>query len=156
MQSFDIDNRKDFMNKLLKSDLFDTFEVRDVVVHTAFKLAISGERNLEYFNDSLDIDSADNSSLTKFLAWGEIRNHVYNLMSGNKLPTYFKIILSTNKERTLDICPDATTLYLNITFKDNHISCGTGTAYATFTMNKSGELEWDERIKRFLFKHNFI
>ncbi len=156
MQSFDIDNRKEFMNKLLKSDLFDSFEARDIVVHTSFKLAISGERNMEYFNDTSTTDLVDSSSLTQFLSWGELRGHVYNLMSGNKLPTYFKIILSTNKERTIDICPQATTLYLNITFKDNHINCSTGTAYATFTMDKSGEMAWDERIKSFLFKHNFM
>ena len=51
MESFDITNRKEFMAKLLKSDLFDSFEVREVISHTAFKLVIDGKRNQDYFND---------------------------------------------------------------------------------------------------------
>ena len=45
MQSFDVINRKDFMAKLLKSDLFDTFEVKEVVAHVAFKMVLDGKRN---------------------------------------------------------------------------------------------------------------
>ena len=51
MQSFEITNRKLFMSKLLKSDLFDSFEVREVIVHTAFKMILEGKRNLSYFQD---------------------------------------------------------------------------------------------------------
>ena len=51
MQVFDITNRKEFMAKLLKSDLFESFEVKEVISHTAFKLIIDGKRNKEYFND---------------------------------------------------------------------------------------------------------
>lgn len=151
MQIFDITNRKEFMAKLLKSDLFDTFEVREVIAHMAFKMILSGERNEDYFND-INTDT----SLSHFLAWGDIRKHVYELMLGNKLPTYFKIILSTNTEKTTSLSPDASTFYLNITFKDNQISCSTGMAYKTFTLDKSSEQLWDERIKNFLFKYQFI
>ncbi len=153
MQSFDITNRKEFMSKLLKSDLFDTFEVREVVAHMAFKLILAGERNQDYFKDILEEET---SNLSHFLTWGEIRKHVYELMSGHKLPTYFKIILSTNTEKTEGLSPDASTFYLNITFKDNQMSCSTGMAYKTFTLDKSSEQLWDEKIKNFLFKYQFI
>ena len=153
MQIFDITNRKEFMAKLLKSDLFDTFEAREVVAHMAFKIILSGERNKDYFND---INEDTTPALSDFLAWGDIRKHVYELMLGNKLPTYFKIILSTNSEKTASLSPDASTFYLNITFKDNQISCSTGMAYKTFTLDKSSEQLWDEKIKNFLFKYQFI
>lgn len=153
MQSFDITNRKDFMAKLLKSDLFDNFEVREVIAHTSFKLILDGKRNMEYFHD---ITEDSEQSYSEFLSWSEIRKHVYELMSGHKLPTYFKIILSTNTEKTLHLSPDASTFYLNITFKDNQITCSTGTAYKGFTMDKSADHIWDERIKQFLFKYQFI
>lgn len=153
MQIFDITNRKEFMAKLLKSDLFDTFEVREVIAHMAFKIIIAGERNNDYFTD-INQDSLTPTS--DYLAWGELRKHVYELMQGSKLPTYFKIILSTNKEKTASLSPDASTFYLNITFKENQISCSTGMAYKTFTMDKSSEQLWDEKIKQFLFKYQFI
>ena len=153
MQSFDITNRKEFMSQLLKSDLFDTFEIREVVAHMAFKMILSGERNHEYF---VDINEETLTPLSQFLTWGDVRKHVYELMSGHKLPTYFKIILSTNYDKTIDLSPDASTFYLNITFKDNQINCSTGMAYKTFTMDKSSEQLWDEKIKNFLFKYQFI
>ena len=36
MQTYPISNRKEFMAKLLKSDLFDTFEVKEVIIATSF------------------------------------------------------------------------------------------------------------------------
>lgn len=153
MQVFDITNRKEFMAKLLKSDLFESFEVREVISHTAFKLIIDGKRNKEYFND---IQNDPDTIYSDYLSWAEMRKHVYELMQGHTLPTYFKIILSTNAEKTAQLSPDASTFYLNITFKDNQISCSTGTAYKCFTLDKSADQIWDERIKQFLFKYQFI
>lgn len=153
MQSFDVINRKDFMAKLLKSDLFDTFEVKEVVAHVAFKMVLDGKRNKDYFED---INDAPLDTYSEFLTWGEIRKHVYELMMGKKLPTYFKIILSTNQEKTKQLSLDASTFYLNITFKDNQMSCSTGTAYKGFTLDKSADQIWDDRMKRFLLKYEFI
>lgn len=153
MQSFEITNRKEFMSKLLKSDLFETFEVREIVAHTSFKMILDGKRNLEYFND---IRNDSNIIYSEYLSWGEMRKHVYELMLGNKLPTYFKIILSTNTAKTLQLSSDASTFYLNITFKDNQITCSTGTAYKSFILDKSADHTWDERMKHFLLKYQFI
>lgn len=153
MQSFEISNRKEFMSKLLKSDLFETFEVREVVAHVAFKMVLDGKRNKEYFQD---LTKDPDIVYSDYLTWAEMRKHVYELMLGNKLPTYFKIILSTNKDKTLQLSPDASTFYLNITFKENQITCSTGTAYTDFTLDKSADHIWDERIKHFLFKYQFI
>lgn len=153
MQSFDITNRKLFMAKLLKSDLFENFEVREVVAHTAFKLVIDGKRNLDYFND---IQNDPDTVYTEYLSWAELRKHVYELMQGHTLPTYFKIILSTKAEKAQQLSPDASTFYLNITFKDNQMTCSTGTAYKGFTLDKSADAIWDECIKKFLFKYEFI
>ena len=153
MQSFDITNRKEFMAKLLKSDLFDSFEVREVISHTAFKLVIDGKRNMDYFNN---IQNDSDAMYSQYLSWGELRKHVYELMQGHKLPTYFKIILSTNVDKTVQLSTDASTFYLNISFRDNQITCSTGTAYKTFTLDKSADQIWDERIKQFLFKYQFI
>lgn len=153
MQSFDITNRKEFMNKLLKSDLFETFEVREVTIHVAFKMILEGKRNMDYFHD---IYESSETTSTQYLSWGEIRKHVYELMQGTKLPTYFKIILSTSEEKTKQLSCDVSTFYLNITFKNNQITCTTGTAYQSFTLDQSADHLWDERIKNFLFKYEFI
>lgn len=153
MQSFDITNRKEFMSKLLKSDLFDSFEVREVAIHVSFKMILDGKRNTDYFQD---INEDPEKVYSTYLTWGEVRKHVYELMQGTKLPTYFKIILSTSREKTHQISPDVSTFYLNITFKNNQTTCTTGTAYSVFTLDQSADHLWDERIKDFLFKYQFI
>ncbi len=153
MQSFDISNRKDFMASLLRTDLFDAFEVREILTHTAFKTIVDGRRNAPYFED---IDEDMRKHLSEYLTWGEMRHYVYALIKGTKLPTYFKFVLSTNLEKTAALSLDASTFYLNITFKDNQTTCSTGVAYKNFTMDKSADALWDKKIQDFLFKHQFI
>ena len=150
MQTFPISNRKEFMTKLLKSELFDSFEVKEIVIHTAFKLIIDGKRNMDYF------DTLNDETYSKLLTWGEVRKNVYELMQGNKMPTYFKIILGTNTDKTTSISTDVSAFYLNIHFKENQITCSTGTSYKTFTLDQSADTLWDEKMKHFLFKYNFM
>lgn len=151
MEIYTISNKKEFMNKLLKSDLFDTFEVREVILHTAFKSVLDGNRNQDFFSD---LESEE--ELSPFVTWKEIKNYVYQFVMGHKLPTYFKIVLSTNTPKTNSLSPLASTFFLNISFKDNEIKCSTGVAYKEFTLDKSCEQLWDEKIKHFLFKYNFL
>lgn len=149
MQAFEITNRKEFMAKLLKSELFDTFEVKEAVIHTAFKMVLDGKRHLDYYD-------TPHEGYSKLLTWKEMRPYVYELMQGHKLPVYFKIILCTNTEKTAALSPSASTFFLNITFKDNKTTCSTGTSYQTFTLDQSADKIWDDKIKRFLFKYQFI
>ena len=150
MQSYDISNKKEFMLKLLKSDLFDNFEVREVILHTAFKMVLDGKRNKDYFNIS------DETSYSLYLTWGEIRKYVYELIQGIKSPTYFKIVLATNDEKTSTLSPDASAFYLNIIFKENLMICSTGTSYKTFMLDQSADKLWESHIKDFLFHYHFI
>ena len=46
-------------------------------------------------------------------------------------------------------------LYLNITYDRQKLTCTTGTSLSVFTMDKSLEHTWDERIVQF-FRHNQI
>ncbi|MHC1750022.1 MAG: DUF5721 family protein [Cellulosilyticaceae bacterium] len=150
MESYTIDHKKEFMAKLLKSDLFDSFEVREVIIHTAFKCIVDGTRNKDFFFEE------DNHPTTTYLSWQELRSYIYSLMQGSKLPTYFKIILSTTSDKTMLLSPDVSAFFLNITFKDNILSCSTGIAYKTFSLDKTPEILWDEKMKQFLFKYNFL
>ncbi|MDF2612925.1 MAG: hypothetical protein K0S71_711 [Clostridia bacterium] len=150
MQSYDISNKKGFMAKLLKSDLFDHFEVREVILHTAFKMVLEGKRNNEYFDTEDSLRSSD------YLIWEEMRKYVYELIQGSKSPTYFKIILATDYEKTASLSQDASTFYLNIQFKENHIVCSTGTSYKNFMLDQSADKLWDKYINDFLFEYHFI
>lgn len=138
------------MNKLLKSELFDNFLVREAVLHTAFKSILDGHRNIDFYNTD------EQEGLSDYLNWGEMRPYVYHIITGSKSPSYFKIILSTNQVKTAAISTDVDTFFVNITFKNGEIQVSTGVAYKTFTLDKSPEKIWDEKIKQFLFKYEFL
>lgn len=138
------------MNKLIKSDLFDSFLIREAVVHTSFKSILDGHRNMDFYNTD------EKEGLSPYLTWGEMRPYIYHIILGNKSPSYFKIILSTNRSKTEAISDQVDTFFVNITFKSSEITVSTGVAYKTFTLDKSPESIWDNKIKNFLFKYNFL
>lgn len=138
------------MAKLLKSELFDSFELREAILHTSFKAVIDGVRNSDYF------DAERLETLSSHLTWGEIRSYVYSLVTGPKSPSYFKIILATSLSKSQSLSPDVETCFINLVFKDNQITCTTGVAYKHFTLDKSADALWDDRIKNFLFKYDFL
>ncbi len=150
MEVFEITSRKEFMSQLLKSDLFDTFEVREVIIHGAFKILLDGKRNLDFYDSSHEVP------LSTYVTWYEMKKKVYELLQGSQMPSYFKFVLSTNEEKTLALSPEASTFFLNIQLKENQTSCSTGCAYKGFTLDKSADQVWDERIKKFLLKYGFI
>lgn len=153
LDSFEIIDQKRFMNHLLKSNLFDSFEVHEVTLHTAFKVIIDGKRNHAYFkewkDDTLPLDS-------EFLGWSEMRPFVYELIQGKQLPTFFKIILSTTMPNLTETYPHATNFYFNILFKERQITCSTGVAYDHFTLDKQADQIWDKRMGEFLLDYEFI
>lgn len=153
MEIYTIEQKKVFMSKLLKHDLFDDFEVREAIIHTSFKSILEGTRNAEFFSD---VETPETPLLPSFLTWAEMRPYVYHLILGNKLPTYFKIVLSTNSQVAASLSELASTFFLNITFKDNAMTCSTGIAYKTFSLDKTPEHVWDEKVKQFLFEHGFL
>ena len=138
------------MNKLIKSDLFDSFQLREAVIHTAFKSVLDGHRNIDFYNTD------EREGLSDYLTWGEMRPYIYQFITGSKYPSYFKIILCTNKQKTEAISDQVDTFFVNITFKASEITVSTGVAYKTFTLDKSPENIWDTKIKNFLFKYEFL
>lgn len=138
------------MNYLLKQDLFDHFEVREVTLHTFYKLHIDGKRNIDFYHED------ETEGLSEYISWSEMKNYLFELIKGKKSPTYLKVVLSTPQHETQDISLDASTFFLNIVYKEESIQCTTGTAYTTFTLDKTPEKAWDDHMTQFLVSHKLI
>lgn len=143
-------NNNLFMSCLLKEDLFNSFEVREVTLHTSYKLHLDGRRNVDFY------ESHELEGLSEYLGWSEVQPHIFELIKGKKSPTYFKIILSTSTARAQEISPEASTFFLNITFKEGAISCTTGTAYTSFSLDKTPEQAWDHKMTQFLISNHLV
>lgn len=150
MVTLPIINNNLFMNCLLKQELFDPFEVREVTLHTSYKLHLDGRRNLEFYdNEALE-------GLSEYLSWSELRPKVFELIKGTKSPSYLKIILSTPPAKTKEISEAASTFFLNITYKEGAIACITGTAYTSFSLDKTPEKTWDDKMTKFLISNKLV
>lgn len=145
MLAFQIDHVKEFMSLLLKSSLFDSFEVRQAFVQTFTSFEIKGILDKEFF--TLDEQEQLNRN---YCLWSEVRPILFQLIKGNKLPKTIKIIFSASQEKTEKISDQASALFLNIIFDHGQIHCTTGSAQKTFSLDKTIDYQWDESILAFL------
>ncbi|WP_058486816.1 DUF5721 family protein [Defluviitalea phaphyphila] len=142
---------KKTMEELLKGNLFDEFEARDIEIHTFTKFHISGILNKDFL--STDEKELYNSN---YILWKEIKKHVFNIIKGKKSPTYFKIVLSANKDLISNFSSEISALFINMIYTNNKLTCTTGTALKTFILDKSYEYQWDKYIYELFYNSNIL
>ena len=134
------DGVKLFMQKLLKEDVFDLFEVRTVVISTFVRFEIAEEKQ--------KLENEDPKR--QICHWGKIRPFVFSILKGQKKPDYIKTVFSFDTSKTCEIADGAAALFLNMTFDGVKVLITTGMAQKTFSLDKSPEKRWDEYISGFL------
>lgn len=144
---FEMLNNKEFMNMILKDKIFDSFETRKVEIKTFTDFEISCNINKSYFT----LDEQDSID-RKYCIWSEIKPYIFQLVKGNRQPSYMKIIFSYIN--TEDIDENAKALFFNMTFENKKILCYTGSSEKLFKLEKTVEIKWDEYIKQFLKQNN--
>lgn len=122
------------MNKLLREDTFDDFELRQAQVFTFAKFFI--EDTGEQAETKVD--------------WRVIRPIVFNIIKGNKTPSVIKIVFSLKKDRLAEICPEATVLFINILYENDEAFITTGFSAKTFTLDRKPEHICDDYVTAFL------
>lgn len=131
-----------FMNKLLRENIFDNFQIRDIDIKTITDFKISGVKLAHEEN-------------IQFLTWFEIKNHIVSIIKGKELPRHIKIIFSIPDDSLEKIHTNANALFLNLTYENKQVTIITGTSQKKFEMNKSLEDAWETFIVAF-FKKNGI
>lgn len=142
MYSFYIDGEdiKKFMNIFLKENLFDKFEVRSCEVTTFVTFNIDCRVNKEWFEETHNGD---------YCLWKELRPYIYNIIKGKKKPKNMKFVMSLSPSALEKLHPNALACFLNIVFEEDKVSIVTGTAQKEFSLDKSLEIIWGEKIKDF-------
>jgi len=124
-----------FMSKLLREELFDTFEIRSVEIAT---------------NTRISIDGTPESPEADFPLWGEIRPLVYEIIKLCTKPRHVKIVFS--KKDASEIHTNAAALFLNLTYENDSVTFTTASAQKEFILDKSLDTNWDEWIRSFFIK----
>lgn len=132
---------KIFMNKLLKGNEFDSFEVRKIELETISKFSIEGKINKDYLPED---------EKREFCTWQELKPYIFQIVKGNKKPKNMKIIFSLSKNIIDQLSDNASAMFLNVNFEDNKIICTTGTSQKNFSLDNTVDIIWGEYINKFI------
>lgn len=161
MIALEITNKKQFMNKLLNSEAFDTFYVEEAAITTYNEFIIHGRIQKDFYTKE---ELEETPALTnEFSLWKELRPLCFSLIRGNHTPVRFKLVLHVGDhflERlladlliTLDPA-NVKSLHLIIKYEAGKLTCITGTAFHTFVLDKSLDNIWDNALKKSLSSMN--
>ncbi len=161
MKSFQLTEKKEFMNLLLRSSTFDNFLLCEASIHTAVRYDIDGRLNPSFYSKE-ELEQQNLAGLA-YMPYGRLRPAFYELIRGRFTPAYFKFILTlspSNLKNTIQasgtsIPPDnILAAYLNILFQNGQLMLTTGVSYRTFITDKSFEKEWEKFTIHFLNRNN--
>ncbi|MCL2604068.1 MAG: DUF5721 family protein [Defluviitaleaceae bacterium] len=130
---------KEFMNRLLRGDLFDTLSVRAAELTLATHIAISGK-----------LENENAPEAAPFSAWGDMRPLVYDLIKRGTKPKLMKIIFS--HPAPADIHTNAAALFLNLIYEKDTVTFTAATAQREFALDKTLDAAWDTWVREFLAK----
>ena len=154
-----IKDKKDFMGKLLAGESFDSFLLKEAVIHSFVPYQIDGHINKAFFND--DADDAPSFTAYEYVQWKDIRQVCFDLIKGKRTPTKFMFVLYLKPEAMAAVFDKAAisadeslvqNLILNIRFEQGEMNITTGVDYSGFTLEKQAEHLWDTTFMKFLDK----
>ena len=82
------------MALLLKGTAFDRLLVRNITLRTSVLFEIDCTLDKNWF------DSDEKDSLPKYSSWADMRPVIFELIKGNRLPGYMKVVLSPDISAT--------------------------------------------------------
>lgn len=162
MIALELTDVKDFMNKLLRSEIFDHFLMQEAVITSAATYAINGQITKGFYSpeelEELHLNGC------RFLPFSMLRGNCFDLIKGKKTPSAFRFVFllsPNNMDKTITAVgssyksADITGMYINLKYQNQLLSLTTGIAYNIFSTDKTLENEWDKMVMKFL-KQNEI
>lgn len=149
MNSYVVEDVKLFMNHLLRSPLFDEWELREAKLHTLCRYTITGNVNTAFLSDE-EKEQREHS----YLLWEELRPNMNQLIKGKRPPSLFHVVLAYPLKKIQDLQTDIVeSLLLNIHFENGALTLITGTSLKTFSMDRSFEQYWDDFVPKFFLQN---
>lgn len=160
MIALELTDVKDFMNKLLRQEVFDHFLLQEATITSAATYSINGQITKGFYSEE-ELEELHLHGC-RFLPYAMLRGNCFDLIKGKKTPSAFRFVLllsPSNMEKTIQSIDstykttDVTGMYINIKYQNQLLSLTTGIAYNTFSTDKTLENEWDKLVLRFLAQH---
>lgn len=160
MTALELVDIKDFMNKLLGTDLMDHFLMPEAVITTYVTHTIDGHTHPDFYSPT--DDGYDQLCEDTICPFSLLRPVCFQLMKGRRTPLSFQFVFQLspeNQKRTVERSgcnfrpEDISGMYLNLRYQDKRLICTTGISYRSFSLDKSLEQEWDRLVGLFLKSH---
>jgi len=127
-----------FMNRLLREDPFDAFEVKAAELYALTRVDISGAQ--------------DGVEEKRNVVWRELKPLVTALIKC-KMPRLIKIIFSLSAGEAESLHPNASALFINMVYENGGIAFTSGTSQKQFALDKSLDERWDAYVADFFSRH---
>ena len=159
MLALKLTDKKDFMNRLLRTPLFDNFLLQEGTVNAKAAFTVDGTINRDFYTKE-DLEELGLEGY-RFLPFSMLRGNFFDLIKGKKTPAAFKFVFLLSPEnlaKTLACISgyttgDVTGVFLNIRYQNGLLSLTTGVSCRIFSTDKTLENEWDRMVKQFLKQH---
>ena len=157
MLAIQIKDVKTFMSILLSGNTFDSFLLEEAQIHTFNTFTIDGHQNRDFYTK----EELEDPELFpyEYSEWKNMKTICFQIIKGKKVPTFMKIILHQKPEYVYTILEEGgalefsdtlKALVVTIRFDVNGLLITTGTSFSTFIMDKTPDLLWDNRFRKFL------
>ena len=156
MNLIEISKIKEFTSQLFAGTAFDTYLLSEVLISTAATFTIDGHVNESFVGE-------DGMKMAEYreglVLWSKVRPVCYEIIKGHKVPSKFRIVLKLPEHLMEQFLAESGLqgmkeqiggLFININFQNQELTCTTGTALKTFSLDKSLEDLWDEYAKKLL------
>ena len=125
MIALELTDVKDFMNKLLRSEVFDHFLLQEASITGAATYTINGQLTKGFYSE----DEMNDLHLEghRFLPFSMLRTNCFDLIKGKKTPSAFRFVFllsPSNMEKTLHAVDssyspaDVTGMYINLKYQN--------------------------------------
>lgn len=171
MKAFSVPEVKPFMAGLLQGQLFHGWELRSAELGLMSRIEIQGNINSDYFTEE-----EKQRRTSPYLLWDEIQPKIRALIQGGHTPSYMNITLAVSPSRVPDIAQDFVESFLiNIRFdtgshpelqaapaavsgakNSGTLILVTGLSTKSFSMDKTPERLWDEKIPAYFKAHKIL
>lgn len=152
---------KNFMNQLLRTEMFDHFLLPEATITQDVSYTIDGHIHPDFYSEE-ELEEHQLTGLS-VLPFSMLRPTCYQLIRGKKTPIYFKFVFMLspkNLDNTLArsesglTSNDVNGILINLTYQNSQLQVTTGISYTSFTLGHVLDQEWDHIIRKFLSKYS--
>lgn len=145
---------KEFMSKLLLTDLFHSYLLIEATIVTFNRFTLDGRRQRAFYSRE---EWETNTYM--FSAWEEVKGILFQIVKGKNAPVSMKITLQLKPEEVEKVLKELPKesyqnyiqgLCCTIKYEKGVVSVTTGVAYQELLLDKEPERMWDKQMLLFL------